>query len=190
MTGLLYCWKCDGALTGKRAKGAYRYKCEASRDGERRCYAVSRLAAPLEAYVIEEVLTYLEKHPPLVHANYENDELEGQLIEAHNTYKADLEQVALDYYEHHLIGRDLFTRTAATLNERIATIEERLSELSTSRAFLAISDDDIRGTWERIESFEWRRNLLRSAVERIDVQAVGKGCHSFDSSAIVITYRS
>jgi site-specific DNA recombinase len=190
LTGLLYCWKCDGALTGKFAKGAHRYKCEASRDGLRRCYAVSRLAQPLEAYVIEETLTYLEKHPPLLHSNQADDELEGQLIEAHETYKAELEQLALDYYEHHLIGRELFVKTAETFNERIATIEDKLGELSTSRAFLAISDDDIRGTWQRITSFEWRRNLLRGAIERIDVQAVGKGCHSFDSSAIAITWRA
>jgi site-specific DNA recombinase len=190
LTGLLYCWKCDGALTGKFAKGAHRYKCEASRDGLRRCYAVSRLAQPLEGYVVEEVLKYLEKHPPLVHEHHTNDELEGQLVEALDTYKADLEQLTLDYYEHHLISRELFVRTAETFNERIATIEEKLGELSTSRAFLAVSDDDIRGTWERITSFEWQRNLLRSAVERIDVQRVGKGCHSFDSAAIAITWRA
>jgi hypothetical protein len=83
-----------------------------------------------------------------------------------------------------------FVRTAETFNERIATIEEKLGELSTSRAFLAVSDGDIRGTWERITSFEWRRNLLRSAVERIDVQRVGKGCHTFDSAAITITWRA
>ena len=96
--------------------------------------------------------------------------------------------VTFDYYERRLIRREQFARTAETLNERINTIEERLTELSTSRAFLAISDDDIRGTWERITSFEWRRNLLRSAIERIDVQAVGKACHSFDASAVVITW--
>jgi site-specific DNA recombinase len=190
LTGLLYCWKCEGALTGKFAKGAYRYKCEASRDGLRRCYAVSRLAQPLEAYVIEETLKYLEKRPPIVHEHHANDELEGQLIEALDTYRADLEQLTLDYYEHHLISRELFVRTAETFNERIATIEEKLGELSTSRAFLAVSDDDIRGTWERITSFEWRRNLLRSAIERIEVQRVGKGCHTFDSSAIPITFRA
>jgi hypothetical protein len=140
--------------------------------------------------VIEETLTYLEKHPPLLHGNQADNELEGQLIEALDTYRADLEQLTLDYYEHHLVTRELFVRTAETFNERIATIEEKLGELSTSRAFLAISDDDLRGTWERITSFEWRRNLLRSAIEKIKVQAVGKGCHSFNSAAIAITFRA
>jgi hypothetical protein len=188
LTGLLYCWKCGGQLTGKFGKGAHRYRCEQSRDGERRCYAVSRLAEPIEAYVIGETLKYLEKNPPLVHQSEEADELEAQLIQALDTYRSDLDELALDYYERRLIRREQFARTAETLNERINTIEERLAELSTSRAFLAISDDDIRGTWERITSFEWRRNLLRSAIERIDVQAVGKACHSFDASAVVITW--
>ena len=188
LTGLLYCWKCGGQLTGKFGKGAHRYRCEQSCDGGRRCYAVSRLAEPIETYVIGETLKYLEKNPPLVHQSEEADELEAQLIQALDTYRSDLDELTLDYYERRLIRREQFARTAETLNERINTIEERLAELSTSRAFLAISDDDIRGTWERITSFEWRRNLLRSAIERIDVQAVGKACHSFDASAVVITW--
>jgi site-specific DNA recombinase len=132
LTGLLYCWKCGGPLTGKYAKGAHRYRCEQSRDGQRRCYAVSRLAEPIEAYVIEEALTYLEKNPPLVHASEEQDELEAQLVAALDTYRSDLDELTLDYYEHRLVTREQFVRTAETFNERINTIEERLAELSTS----------------------------------------------------------
>jgi site-specific DNA recombinase len=172
LTGVLYC-ECGAKMSGIRETRRLipSYRCNALGSEGRH----TSIRATVDEFVLEAVLssdTFRETRTPANFSKFDEALLNLESREANKR---------ADY------ARDLIDST--TLRVALDTIEAERETLERQRADLARGTV---GTWgdllEELDDFDWRRNAIRSAVERITVRPSTRGGAETLPDRIEITY--
>ena len=185
--GMARCGRCGHRLTAKRSGGKRRYWCDTRLGG---CGGLLRVAEPLEAHVILELLQQLPERL-LESARRAPEEWEtlGRLLTQRQTEEdrlAGLEDLLADG----LLDRNGFVRQQRRLKARIGELDDKINQVRANtprRRLKGATLGELQAEWEQLDLDE-KRAVLADHVDRIVVMPVGRGKH-FDPDAIKIHWK-
>jgi DNA invertase Pin-like site-specific DNA recombinase len=169
LTGVAYCGVCGARLTTSTVRDRQMYQCR-SRPELPGCGKVSVSVALADSYVAGQVMSVLAGEA-FVAALAELPEEEDTSATA-RALAADRARLEDLHRERFLGGRAISTATyssiRAELESRISSAEQALSDAAGAPLLASINPEALEATWES-ESVDWRRAVVRTLVERIDV---------------------
>lgn len=183
LSGLLLCGKCGESMygetgklylqkrTGRTVRRADAYACK-----NPRCRGV-RAQVPAVDLAVEAVVLGRLSAADVGDLRPDRADRVTELREEIAGARAELLNVADDYYVEKLIDRETFRRTTESLNRKIAAAEQALKAAAPSPAvgaFLASRVEAIETEWAATP-VEARREVIRSLVERVELAPAGKG---------------
>ena len=182
LTGIGVCGLCGATVNGGarvRSKPAPTYRCSNVRH-------MDRLADPVDEFVVGVLLAWLarervtrQQSPQTAVLAREAEEIRARLAEA-----ADL------FADGAITGAQL-ARTTATLNARLASVEDRLTASLGSSALvdLPLGLGELRAWWVAADG-ESRRAVLRASGLQVTLVPPGRGAREFDPSTVRIGWRT
>jgi site-specific DNA recombinase len=182
--GFVFCGRCGHRLTAKPAGNRRRYACMTRHGG---CGGLLRVAEPLEAHVVLELLQRLPARL-LESARRAPEEWEtlGRLLTQRQTEEdrlAGLEDLLADK----LLDKAGYRRQRKRIKAKIAEKDEQIAHVRASaprRRLKGATLAELRDEWGQLDLDE-QRAVLADHIERIVVMPVGRGKH-FDPAAIMI----
>lgn len=175
LTGLVFCGGCGMPLNGAQKRDRPErpvrrtYFCRVTGDTkrERGCGGVVRNADALEDWIVRCILYRLDS--PDVLSLLGNGSDDGELRELLTNKQAASQRldVLVDDYATGLLNREQFARAKSAAEAELQRLEEKLASIG-SRASLP-SHGSIEDAWNNSESDEWRRQILRLLIKKIDV---------------------
>jgi DNA invertase Pin-like site-specific DNA recombinase len=149
-------------------------------------------AEALELYVTEAALDYLDEFVDLAAAVRADSETsrEAELWSALRTYQERLEKAESEFWVHERMPERTFNRVSGELEANIARVKAELARTrrDTTITNLPTSSAQARALLPQ-RSFDWRRNLVMTLVERVTVNPGVRGRNRFDPDRVVITFR-
>jgi site-specific DNA recombinase len=187
LTGFLRCHACNRPMVGHKQSTRETYICQSDPRG---CGRTKIGAEPLDAYVIENVLDYVNS-PALASAldAYER-KVETVDLDALRADEAALQELSRDYYVEHRIGRSEYLAARDALEAKITAARARLARTTGSTRLRAVAElgADLRDAWDH-EGLEWRRQVLSVIVDRIAIGPAIRGRNTFDPGRASIEWR-
>ena len=191
LTGMLRCAKCGERLYVRRRSvdRVRRYGCE-KRPGDVACGGVHIIAEPLDAYVTDRVLDYLDS--PALAAALEAHERKVETVDL-DALRADesaLVELSGDYYTQRMLTRAEYLASRDALEGRIKAAQAKLARVNGTGPLRAIAGLGVRlrAAWDA-EQLEWRRRVLSAVVDRIVIGPALRGRNAFDPSRVSIEWR-
>lgn len=190
LTGYLYC-----GLPGCEDK----MKARAQGDHQRSyvCADIGRahlriLAEPLELFVREAVLDYLDEFVDLAAAVKAASEGDGEasLWRSVVDYQARLDELETGFWVDRKMTERTYQRLRSELEGRIESLRIRLARIDQRHALslLPTSSAIARERWEAA-GLQWRRRLIQLLVEKVTIGPGVRGRNRFDPTRIRITFR-
>lgn len=190
LSGMLRCGVCDEPLLARpRIDRKPRYICACQPGRPKACGKIARLAAPVDAYVVDAVCTALEKadlseymQKPVAEA--------ADLIEAIKNDEAALEELSRDYYVQRRITRGMFNTSYEDLTAKVEQNRKALAKASGHGAISGFigAGDAVRRQWEDLD-LDARRSIISIFVKHIVLEPAVKGRNFFDASLVKIVWR-
>lgn len=188
LTGLLFCGLCDEPLVGRPNGKRKRYVCNRS-PGSRGCGKITRLAAPLEEYVVEMVLNVLRNSDL---SEFTEDEPEvDELTWSIRQDEEALAELSRHYYVERRLSRAEFFQTRDTLEARINETRRRLSRRSGKPILAEVisAGSELDKVWDE-KPDAWKRAVIAATTNRITILPADRGVRFFDSSKVEIDWRT
>jgi site-specific DNA recombinase len=195
--GLARCGRCGHRLTAKRAGNKRRYWCDTRLGG---CGGLLRVAEPLEAHVVLELLQKLPERL-LESARRAPQEWEtlGTLLTQRQTEEDRLEGLE-DLLADKLLDKTGYVRQQRRIKARIAELDDKISHVRAStprRRLKGATLGELRAEWDALNTstdpdkpdLDEQRAVLADHIDRIVVMPVGRGKH-FDGNAIKIHWKA
>ena len=185
--GFVFCGRCNHRLTAKRAGNRRRYACMTRLGG---CGGLLRVAEPLEAHVVLELLQQLPARL-LERARRAPEEWEtlGRLMTQRQTEEDRLDGFA-DFLADDTWDKPTYVRQVRRVKARIAELDDKINQVRAStprRRLKGATLGELQAEWEQLDLDE-KRAVLTDHVDRIVVMPVGRGKH-FDPDAIKIHWK-
>jgi site-specific DNA recombinase len=185
--GFVFCGRCNHRLTAKRAGNRRRYACMTRLGG---CGGLLRVAEPLEAHVVLELLQQLPARL-LERARRAPEEWEtlGRLMTQRQTEEDRLDGFA-DFLGDDTWDKATYVRQVRRVKARIAELDDKINQVRAStprRRMRGATLGELQAEWEQLDLDE-KRAVLTDHVDRIVVMPVGRGKH-FDGNAIKIHWK-
>jgi site-specific DNA recombinase len=185
--GFVFCGRCNHRLTAKRAGNRRRYACMTRLGG---CGGLLRVAEPLEAHVVLELLRQLPARL-LERARRAPEEWEtlGRLMTQRQTEEDRLDGFA-DFLGDDTWDKATYVRQVRRVKARIAELDDKINQVRAStprRRLRGATLGELQAEWEQLDLDE-KRAVLTDHVDRIVVMPVGRGKH-FDGNAIKIHWK-
>jgi site-specific DNA recombinase len=185
--GFVFCGRCGHRLTAKRAGNRRRYYCATRLGG---CGGLLRVAEPLEAHVVLELLQRLPARL-LEAARRAPEEWEtlGKLLTQRQLEEdrlAGLEDLLADK----LLDKASYRRQRKRIKAKITEKDEQIAHVRASaprRRLKGATLGELQAEWDQLDLDE-QRAVLADHIDRIEVLPVGRGKH-FDPAAIKIHWR-
>ena len=140
LTGMLRCGKCGERLYVRRRSvdRVRRYGCE-KRPGDVACGGVHVIAEPLDAYVTDKVLDYLDS--PALAAALEAHERKVETVDldALRADEAALVELSSDYYTARLLSRAEYLASRDALEARIKVARGKLARVNGTGPLRAVA---------------------------------------------------
>jgi hypothetical protein len=154
------------------------YGCEKVH-GKPGCGGVHIVAEPLERLVADAVLMQLDESADDLQAILSARDASDTAADDLQAIRADesaLEQLARDHYTDRIIGRAEYLAAREVIASRLEAARERLGHQNGSAALSAAlgASEPIRKRWDA-EDLDWRRRLVSSLVDHVEVRPVGRG---------------
>lgn len=189
LTGMLRCAKCGERLYVRRRSvdRVRRYGCE-KRPGDAACGGVHVIAEPLDAFITERVIDYLDS--PALAAALDAHERKAETIDL-DALRADesaLEELSRDYYTERMISRAEYLAARDTLEGRIKAARGKMARTNGTGPLRALLGSDLRDAWA-YEPIDWRRAVLAAVVDRIIIGPAVRGRNAFDPARVSIEWR-
>lgn len=191
LSGLARCGRCAGVLVAKRrVDHARRYVCVAA-PGLPNCGRLARLAEPVEAEVVRQVLSRLEDADLGPYLKKGLNGGEAALVESIVADEQALVEVAADYYQEKAISRPEFLATRGALVARLEASRRKLASHQASVTMTALSESGaaVREQWPT-RPLEWKRALLAAVLDHVSIAAAVSGRNAFDASLVELSWRS
>jgi site-specific DNA recombinase len=185
--GFVFCGRCNHRLTAKRAGNRRRYACMTRLGG---CGGLLRVAEPLEAHVVLELLQQLPARL-LERARRAPEEWEtlGRLMIQRQTEEDRLDGFA-DFLADDTWDKPTYVRQVRRVKARIAELDDKINRVRATtprRRLKGATLGELQAEWEQLDLDE-KRAVLTDHVDRIVVMPVGRGKH-FDPDAIKIHWK-
>lgn len=149
-------------------------------------------AEPLELYVTEGVFDYLDEFVNLASAvrDQAGDTREADLWSALANYQTRLTRVHDAFYVHDRLPEGEFNRLSGELELNIQRAKDQLAKIrqDTRLRDLPTSSARARELWSA-RGFAWKRMLLGTLVERVEVGPGVRGRNRFDPDRVSIKWR-
>jgi site-specific DNA recombinase len=185
--GFVFCGRCGHRLTAKRAGNRRRYYCATRLGG---CGGILRVAEPLEAHVVLELLQQLPSRL-LEAARRAPAEWEtlGRLLTQRQTEEDRLEGFA-DFLADGTWDKATYVRQKKRAQVRLAELDAKIAHARAAaprRRLKGATLGELQTEWEQLDLDE-QRAVLADHIERIDVHPTGRG-KRFTPDAITIHWR-
>lgn len=182
LSGLLYCALCGNRLTSATTKKdqAASFECSKLKTGRGGCGKIKIVMEPLEAYITEQVFLALDTpdlHKAMAGDKTEADETERALRQAVTDDEEALQRLEDEKDDGHLPD-DSYRRRRGRITTRLEANRREL--LMATRATVHANlptGDELRAVWSTKDNV-WRRTILASVIERIDVGPHPRGVSS------------
>ncbi|MBQ1042376.1 recombinase family protein [Micromonospora sp. C72] len=149
-------------------------------------------AESLELYVKEAALDYLDEFVHLAAAvrTQDVDTRDVDLWSELRNYQTRLERVRDAFYVHDRLPEAEFNRLSSELETLIQRTKDDLAKVrrDTRLRDLPSGGAMARAAWDE-RSFTWRRTLLSTLVERVEIGQGVRGRNKFDPDRIAIKWR-
>ncbi|MGI8830595.1 MAG: recombinase family protein [Candidatus Limnocylindria bacterium] len=191
LTGMVRCGKCHERMYVRRRSmdRVRRYGCE-KRPGDVACGGVHVIADPLDAYVTDTVLDYLDSPALAAALGAHERKAETVDLDALRADESALEELSRDYYTERMISRSEYLAARDTLEGRIKAARAKLARTNGTGPLRAVAGlgAKLRDAWEQ-ESLDWRRQVLSAVVDRIVIGPAVRGRNAFDPARVSIEWR-
>ena len=191
LTGMLRCAKCGERLYVRRRSGdrVRRYGCE-KRPGAAGCGGVHVIAEPLDAYVTDEVLDYLDSPALATALEAHERKVETVDLDALRADESALVELSGDYYTERMLTRAEYLASRDALESRIKAARAKLARVNGTGPLRAVAGlgASLRAAWGA-EPLDWRRQILSAVVDRIVIGPAVRGRNAFDPSRVSIEWR-
>jgi site-specific DNA recombinase len=183
----LFCGRCGHRLTAKRAGNRRRYYCATRLGG---CGGILRVAEPLEAHVVLELLQRLPAR--LVEAARRAPaewETLGRLLTQRQTEEDRLEGFA-DFLADGTWDKATYVRQKKRAQVRLADLDAKITHARAAaprRRLKGATLGELQAEWEALDLDE-QRAVVADHIERIEVHPTGRG-KRFTPDAIKIHWR-
>jgi site-specific DNA recombinase len=179
LSGILRCGYCHKPMSGAthKGRGKIEYRCLPT-PGPERCGRITITAGPVDELVTEEVAQRLDRYKPPAASNGAERELLAQL----QADQVRLAEVGTDYADG-TIPRATYLAAVERLEARIGATSRRLAR--TTVVVPVGGADAVRQAWAT-RSMAWRRQLLRTVVESIEVRPATS--NRFDPERVQIVW--
>jgi site-specific DNA recombinase len=168
LTGLIRCGRCGEAMRGHPNQGKRSYACLTEGGG---CGKLRIIAEPTEQVIAEAIFSAIDGgavNRALAAASA--DDAGAEMVEQIAADRAGLDQLARDHYVDRSITREEFFAAREELSLRIAASEAKLSRNADTAVLAGVTSGAVaRAAWAEHET-RWRRELLATLIDRIDVQ--------------------
>jgi site-specific DNA recombinase len=180
LTGIVWCGHCQKPMSGahrtREGRDETVYRCLPT-PGPERCGRIQIKAGPLDELVAEQVAQRLDRYQPPAASNGAERELTAQL----QADQARLAEVGTDYADG-TIPRATYLAAVERLEARIGATTRRLARTTT---VVPIGGADaIREAWAT-RSMAWRRQLLKTVIDHIEVRPATSNRFDADRLRIV-----
>ena len=185
LSAIARCGLCAGPLWGSRSGDRVRYICHSGpgRDG---CGRIAVAAGQLDELVRDLVLAALAG-PHLAEARQRlagNDRRQAKAAEDLTDAEARLDEMAADYADGTITRREWLT-ARERLERRIGEARSVLDANGNGMlATLPADADALRAAW-KAGDVEWKRALVRTVIDRIDIQPATKRGPKLDPDRVV-----
>jgi DNA invertase Pin-like site-specific DNA recombinase len=179
--GLLRCGYCQQAMSGAthKSRGKIEYRCLPV-PGPERCGKITVTAGPVDALVAEQVALRLDRYQPPAASNGQERELMAQL----QADQARLVEVGQAFADGS-IPRATMVAAVERLEQRIGATSRRLARTTT--VVPVGGAQAIRQAWAT-RSMAWRRQLLRTVIDHVEVRPATVAGGPFDPARIRIVW--
>jgi DNA invertase Pin-like site-specific DNA recombinase len=174
LSGMVFCAICRNKLRGKRVDGGRRYVCEPLFAG---CGGIKRLAEPLEAHVVQQLL--LELPQRLLEAARrapETWETLGALLRRRQTEEDRLKGLA-DYLTDGTLDKPEYLRQKQRVQARLDKLQEQIAAIRAQeprRRLRGATLGELQAEWDALDLDE-QRAVLADHITRIEVKPAGQG---------------
>jgi len=191
LTGMVRCAKCMQRLYVRRRSvdRVRRYGCEkAANNGS--CGGVHIIADPLDAYVTDTVVDYLDS--PALAAALDAHERKAETVDI-DALRADesaLEELSRDYYTERMIGRAEYLAARDVLEGRIKAARGKLARTNGTGLIRAVAGlgANLRDAWAH-EGLDWQRQVMAAVVDRVIIGPAVRGRNAFDPGRVTVEWR-
>lgn len=189
--GMARCGRCGHPLrSAPRADGTRRYACRRMPEMTG-CGSTTIVANQLEAHMRDLILERLDS-PQMLAAIEAHERQTAQAIDlgAMHADEAGLEQLARDHYSDRLIGRSEYLAARDALQRRLDVARARLARVNGSghaRQLVGFGAA-LRKAWDG-ESFDWRRAIVTTIVDRVTIGPGRRGYNRFEPSRVTVDWR-
>lgn len=191
LTGFLYCGigECSRKLKARpQADHQRSYVC-----ADIGMSHLRMIAEPLELYVKEAALDYLDEFIGLASAVSQADESharEAELWGLLSNYQTRLERLQSDFYVHERLPEARFNALASELEAEMATVRLDLARVRDRQTIsnLPSSSAVARKLWKDW-NLDRRRTLIDTLVERVTIGPGARGLNKFDDKRVKIKFR-
>jgi site-specific DNA recombinase len=196
LTGLgLHCGRegCGAPLVARPAvkadgRSLRQYICSAPPRG-RGCGKITQLAEPLELYVAERLLDWLDGPglAELLAATDSDDTAYASLAAERAALEQTLDQLA-DWLADGVLDAPRYLRQKARVTEQLAALDRRLARRPAAPILAEVAQTDLRGWWDQA-TIERRRALVAATIAEV---TVGPGRHTgggFDHTRVQVRFR-
>jgi site-specific DNA recombinase len=179
LSGILRCGYCRQPMSGAthKGRGKVEYRCLPV-PGPERCGRITITAGPVDELVAEQVAQRLDRYQPPAASNGAERELMAQL----QADQARLAEVGTDYADG-TIPRATYLAAVERLEARIGATTRRLARTTT--VVPVGGADAIRQAWAT-RSMAWRRQLLKTVIDHIEVRPATS--YRFDPDRVRIVW--
>jgi site-specific DNA recombinase len=188
--GFARCGRCGGALVGRpRPDGARRYVC-ARQPGTPNCGRLARLAEPVEELVTRAVFIALDGVDLAAYMKRTESIGDDGLLTSVRDDEEALEQLSRDHYVDKVIGRSEFFVAREGIQARLEANRMKLARKQGQEVLHTVvgAGREVEKRWESA-SLEWKRAVLSSVLDHVEIMPVGKGRHQFNHEAIKLIWK-
>lgn len=192
LSGRVRCAVCGNTMFIRRRHRdkARFYGCEKVAGGTG-CGHVHIVAEPLEALVRDAVLERLDSPQMMAAINAHNRQtVEAADLDALHADEEALQQLARDYYSDRVIGRSEYLAVRDELEGRIEATRRQVAKVNGMGKLgeLAGFGAKLRAAWDG-QTPEWRREIVATVIDRVQVSPGRRGPNRFDPSRVSIEWR-
>jgi site-specific DNA recombinase len=189
--GISRCGVCGLQLYSRPERGGItRYVC-AQPPEHQGCGRISIRSRPLDAYVVEAVITALSS-PRLAELLAGADADQDQAVAAGlERDKAALLELSADYYQHRMIDRETFFANRRPLQDAIEAAERHLARRASRGVLEQVprTKEALEAAWERW-TLDQRRTVLRLVLDSVVVHKAEQRGRRFDAGRVKLVWRA
>jgi DNA invertase Pin-like site-specific DNA recombinase len=153
LSGIMFCSKCGHTIGSGHLRGAPVYTCK-------RCNGLVRKQKPVDELVVKLAVAYMSR-PDAADILIDSERHDiGELREQERVILEELDQLAVDYDEGNLTGRQVKIATERK-EAKLAAVRSQMADANKARAFDGLLEaKDVRAWWDGL-SLDRQRTILQ-----------------------------